>query len=465
MKGLTLKNIAEACVGEYFGCEELANQEVRSVEIDSRKIEKNSLFIALLGEKVDGHDFIDQVFEKGAACVISEKKLALSLEHPYIYVKNTYQALKDIAKYYRSILDIKVVGITGSVGKTSTKEMIASVLGKHYQVLKTLGNFNNEIGLPLTVLRIREEHEVAVLEMGISDFGEMHRLSEIAKPDICVITNIGQCHLENLKTQQGILDAKSEIFDFINEDGSICLNGDDSLLRTIQSIRQITPVYFGYSGDNDIYATDILSKGLLGTQCKIHVKKESFEVLIPIPGEHMVDNALAATAVGIELSLSLEEIKAGIETVEAISGRSHLVSTPNCLVIDDCYNANPVSMKAALDLLSLATTRKVAFLGDMFELGANEIKLHQEIGKYAAGKEIDLLILVGNLALYMQEAAEQHCYEIQNIKTKCVYFKTKEEAEDQLQYLLKKGDTILVKASHGMHFEETIQLIKTINLT
>ncbi|NLG04703.1 MAG: UDP-N-acetylmuramoyl-tripeptide--D-alanyl-D-alanine ligase [Clostridia bacterium] len=464
MRGLTLKNIAKACAGEYIGCEEAKNQEVTSVETDSRKIKQHSLFIALLGEKVDGHDFVTQVFEQGAACVISEKKLELPPDQPYIYVNSTYQALKDIAKYYRSILNIKVVGITGSVGKTSTKEMIASVLGKHYQVLKTQGNFNNEVGLPLTVLNIRDEHEVAVLEMGISDFGEMHRLSEIAKPDICVITNIGQCHLENLKTKQGILDAKSEIFDFISEEGSVCLNGDDPLLRTIQSVKQIQPVFFGLSDHNDVFATDILNKGLLGTQCTIHAAGETFEVQIPIPGEHMVDNALAATAVGIELSLSIQEIKEGIESVEAISGRSHLIFSPNCLMIDDCYNANPVSMKAAIDLLCLATTRKVAFLGDMFELGANEVKLHKEIGKYAASKEMDLLIFVGKLAVYMEEAAQQHCYETQNTKTKCLHFKTKEEAEDQLQYLLKKNDTILVKASHGMHFEETIQLVKTLDL-
>lgn len=237
MKNMTLENIAKACKGTLYGAvqaEEKApeQEEASCVVIDSRKIEPGGIFIATRGERVDGHTFIPAVAEKGALGVVCEE----APKHagiPYILVEDSFKALKDIAGYYRQQLDIWVVGITGSVGKTSTKELIASVLSMKYHVLKTQGNFNNEVGLPLTVLSIREEHQIAVLEMGISGFGEMHRLSKIARPDICVMTNIGQCHLENLGSREGILQAKSEIFDYMNPDGYVFVNGDDDMLRRI----------------------------------------------------------------------------------------------------------------------------------------------------------------------------------------------------------------------------------------
>ena len=223
MKNLTLENIAAACGGSYHGSETDRNREVTDITTDSRKAGEGSLFAAIKGERVDGHSFINQVFEKGALCVLCEKEPELSegVTGNWILVSSTLQALKDIAEFYRQQLSLRVVGITGSVGKTSTKEAVASVLSEKYCVLKTLGNFNNELGLPLTVFRLREEHEAAVLEMGISDFGEMHRLSKIARPDVCVMTNIGQCHLEFLHDRDGILRAKSEIFDFLAPDGKI----------------------------------------------------------------------------------------------------------------------------------------------------------------------------------------------------------------------------------------------------
>ncbi|HKL98455.1 MAG TPA: UDP-N-acetylmuramoyl-tripeptide--D-alanyl-D-alanine ligase, partial [Mobilitalea sp.] len=216
MKNMTLSNIAKACNGKLFCDESYSSCEVSGVVLDSRRVEKDYLFIATVGERVDGHSFIDSVFENGALAVLCERA-PLSPKGPYILVKNSFTALADIARWYRSQLNIKVVGITGSVGKTSTKEFISSVLATKYKVLKTEGNHNNEVGLPLTILKLSTEHEIAVLEMGISDFGEMHRLSSIAKPDICVITNIGQCHLENLKSRQGVLQAKSEIFDYMSD--------------------------------------------------------------------------------------------------------------------------------------------------------------------------------------------------------------------------------------------------------
>ena len=226
MRGLTLRKIAEVCDGTYMGDPSFLDREVENVVTDSRAAEDGSLFVAIPGERVDGHKFIPDVFRKGALAVLSEHALEQA-DGPYIIVKSGLMAIRKMAAWYRQTLTIPVVGITGSVGKTSTKEMIASVLEQKFNVLKTEGNFNNLLGMPMTLLKIREEHEVAVIEMGISEFGEMHQLAEIARPDICVITNIGQAHLENLKTRDGILKAKTEIFDFLKDDGVIVLNGDD----------------------------------------------------------------------------------------------------------------------------------------------------------------------------------------------------------------------------------------------
>ena len=329
MKNLTLENIAKACAGKLVLPDngETGRKEATCVVIDSRKIEQGGVFIATRVEKVDGHSFIPAV-EKGGAMGVVCERAPEECGIPYILVEDSFKALKDLAEFYRKQLSIQVVGITGSVGKTSTKEMIASVLSTKFHVLKTQGNFNNEIGLPLTVLSIREEHEIAVLEMGISDFGEMHRLSKIARPDICVMTNIGQCHLENLGTRKGILKAKSEIFDFMNPDGYVFVNGDDDLLNHIEQKGSHKPVSFGLDPSNDIFASEVMNKGLLGSHAVIHAALRVFPVEIPLPGAHMVLNALAAAGVGMQLGLTVEEIRQGIANVQAVGGRSHVIALP-----------------------------------------------------------------------------------------------------------------------------------------
>lgn len=452
MKNMTLTQIASACNGKLYMENSGVDKEVAGVVIDSRLVAPGYLFISTVGERVDGHNFIPSAFEKGAAAVICEKAPA-NAQGPYILVENSFTALKDIAKWYRSQLDIKVVGITGSVGKTSTKEFISSVLSQKYQVLKTEGNFNNEVGLPLTILKIRDHHEVAVLEMGISDFGEMHRLSEMAKPDICVLTNIGQSHLENLGSREGILKAKSEIFDYMNEDGFVCVNGDDDMLATIREVKGRKPVRFGFDQSNDVIAMDVAAHGLFGSTCNISVKGTVFAATVPQPGDHMVLNALAATSVGALLGLTCEEIAAGIEAVQALGGRSNIIRLENLTLIDDCYNANPNSMKAALDLLCMADTRKVALLGDMFELGVQEKELHEEVGTYAAKKEIEVLICVGQLSYHMYQGA------VNTSKGRVVYYETRDELTASLPELLLKGDTVLIKASHGMGFEHIVKTL------
>jgi len=456
MKNMTPRRIAQVCGGVYHGTEEKAEREVSSITTDSRQAAEGCLFVAVKGERVDGHDFIPSVFEKGALCVIAEHEPEAA-EGAWIQVESSLQAIKDMAEFYRQQLAVRVVGVTGSVGKTSTKEVIASVLSEKYHVLKTLGNFNNELGLPLTVFRLRGEHQVAVLEMGISDFGEMHRLSKIARPDVCVMTNIGQCHLEFLKDRDGILRAKSEIFDYLAEDGTVILNGDDDKLSTIKEVKGIRPVFFGVESGREIYADEIEPKGLKGIRCRIHAGEESLSVLIPIPGYHMVLNALAAAAVGLTMGLTMEQIGAGIEKLQPLGGRFHIIEKGTMLIIDDCYNANPVSMKASLDVLKDAEHRKVAILGDMFELGENAAELHASVGCHAAENKIDLLICVGEASRHMAEAAFQTggCGEVLQVPTLAALLEV-------LPKLIQEDDTILVKASHGMHFEKVVERLQEI---
>ncbi len=453
MKNMTLANIAECCNGTYFGDENKKNIEVTGIAIDSRKVKTGGLFIPIQGERVDGHSFIPAVMEAGALACLSEKELQ-EPAGPYILVESTPEAMKKIAAFYRQTLGIKVIGITGSVGKTSTKEMIASVLKEKFKVHKTAGNFNNEIGLPLTIFDITAEHEAAVLEMGISDFGEMHRLAEIANPDICVITNIGLCHLENLGSRDGILKAKTEVFEHLRGEGIVILNGDDDKLSTVEMVNGKKPVFYGRES-GDAYASEITPLGIEGIRMTLHLKHESREVTIPIAGEHNVYNALAAACVGDACGMDIDAICRGIAAVETISGRSNLIQKNGITVIDDCYNANPVSMRASIDVLSQAQGRTIAVLGDMGELGAGEKELHAGVGRYVTEKQIAKLYCAGELCKEMARAAES----VPDSITEVHYFKTKEALIKELVKDIKKGDTLLVKASHFMQFSKLVEAL------
>ena len=465
MPNMSLKNIAIACEGTYIGDEVLAEKVICGAVIDSRLVQEDYLFIPIKGERVDGHNFIPQVFERGACCVLSEIELE-NPAGPYIRVKSSEEALKKIAAFYRQSLPIKIVGITGSVGKTSTKEMIASVVAQKFSVHKTAGNFNNEIGLPLTVFGIRPEHEVAILEMGISDFNEMHRLSTVANPDICVITNIGLCHLENLGTRDGILQAKTECFDHMKEGGIAILNGDDDKLSTKKQVNGRDTVFYGVDEESKldengnwmaskvVYATGVVNLGFEGMQALIHTPQGEFEVNITIPGEHNVYNALAATAVGLELGLTLEEIQKGIAEAKTIAGRTNLIKANGYNVIDDCYNANPVSMEAAMDVLSHAKGRTIAVLGDMGELGEDEKLLHFGVGKCVAEKKIHTLFCAGTLAAEYKAGVES----IEN-DCKVFHFENRDDMITALLSYVKTGDNILIKASHFMDFPKVVEAL------
>ncbi len=456
MKNLTLENITKACRGTYHGDPSRLSLEAEGVVIDSRKVEKNYLFVAIDGEKVNAHKFIPDTVEKGALCVVSHEDLG-ETDYPYILVESTGQALLDIAKLYRDSFDVKVVGITGSAGKTSTKEMIASVLAQKYNVHKTLGNFNNEWGLPITIFEMNESHEIAILEMGVNHFGEMRRLSSVASPDICVITNIGVAHLEFFKTREGIFQEKSQMIQDMKNGGTIILNGDDDLLARMGPVKGVDPVFFGISDECEFYASDLKSAGLKGTSCILHLPSgESFQCLVPLPGIHMVSNALAGAAVGYSLGLTSEEIKRGIETLPSIPGRNHIISTDRLVILDDCYNANPISTNAAIDVLTMAIGRKVAVLGTMGELGNNEEQLHFDTGAYAAKQGINLVCGIGRLGKAIAEGASG--FE----KTEALWFNTKEDFLSAMKDIIHEGDNVLVKASHGMNFPELVEALKNL---
>ena len=450
MRGMTLDRIAKAVGGRPVYPEGFLPErthEAADVVIDSRKAGPGSVFAAVKGERSDGHDYIGQVFEKGALGVICER-VPEDASGPCIVVDDTLRALRDLARYYREQMpDVRIVGIVGSVGKTSTKELVASVLSQSFNTLKTEGNLNNEIGVPLTIFRLRNEHEAAVVEMGINHFGEMDRLGEIVKPDAVVFTNVGPCHLEFLQDLDGVLRAKSEVFKHIRRGGTLFLNAEDAKLNTVGDLAGPATVRYGRGGD--VYAADIKNLGLLGSEERICFKDaegvlREFAAKVKLPGAHMVLNSLAATAVGLMFGMDTDAIAAGIEAAEPMSGRSRLIDTGKYLVLDDCYNANPKADCAAIDLMGSASGRKIAILGDMFELGDDAPALHAEVGKYAATHGMDILVCVGELSKHMYEAAlgaDERC--------KVLRYETLDGLLADTESLgLTNGDTVLIKASH-----------------
>ncbi|MCR4671937.1 MAG: UDP-N-acetylmuramoyl-tripeptide--D-alanyl-D-alanine ligase [Lachnospiraceae bacterium] len=464
MKNLTIPAIAGICKGTVNGEVTAPAREALGFVTDSRQVLPGYVFIAAKGENSDGHNYIASAFEKGALAVVAQHiPEGISPEGPVILVRDSFEALRDIAAFYRRQLGIKVVGITGSVGKTSTKEIIASVLSQRFRTHKTEGNYNNEIGLPLTVLRIPEDAELAVLEMGIDDVGEMHMLSRVAAPDAAVITNIGECHLEKLGDRDGVLREKTGIFEYLSEDGMAFLNGDDDKLQTVKEVKGRKPVSFGLREADDVWAGNVQDRGLLGSTSLIHIGGREIPVQVNIPGIQMQINAAAAAAVGSWFGLTDEEIRKGIEEARTIAGRNNLIKTGSLVIDDDCYNASPSAVRAALDMLSGVPGRRAAVLGDMFELGEYEVRLHEETGAYAAKSGCEVLIFVGDLARHMYEGARAHS-ETCSQGAEVYYFPDKASLSEALPGLLKKGDTVLVKASHGMGLSETVDFLRGLKL-
>lgn len=422
------------------------------VTTDSRKVNKDNLFIPLVGEKFDGHDYIEQCFKAGAAVCLTEKSIPQVGDAVAVLVKDTAKALRDLATWHRNRHNIPVVGITGSVGKTSTKDIISCVLAKQYEVLKTQGNFNNEIGLPLTLLNLNSTHEVAVIEMGMSGFGEISRLTSIAQPQIAVITNIGVSHIEKLGSEQGILKAKLEILEGLKHRGVVVLNGDDPLLRELKGKLNFKTVYYGMNSELDYVAQDYESLGEEGTRFSIKLLNHTYKVNIPVPGIHNVYNALAAIAVGIEMNIPMNVIIDGIAEYSPGNMRQNIVTYNGIKIINDAYNASPQSMQAAINVLEelCSKTRGIAILGDMLEMGDLAKELHYSVGSFIKDKKIDYLITVGNASKNIMQAVTDSS----NKSIKLQHFDNNNEALKYILGIIRQGDFILIKGSRGMKMEQ-----------
>ena len=457
---LLLQDIIAAIGGRCLNTSPDGNNFITAIETDSRKVKEGSLFVPLKGERFNAHDFITSVAELGATATLTEELTVRDERLLHIFVADTKKALLDLAAYYRSLFNIPVIGVTGSVGKTSTKDMIAAVLSAKFDVLKTQGNFNNEIGLPLTLFNLRPEHQVAIIEMGMNHFNEIHRLSVTALPDVAVITNVGTSHIENLGSREGILKAKLEILDGLKENGLLCLNGDNDLLGQVEETKW-PMIKFGEGGDNDYRCEDVVAKGH-DTYATVITPNDRYQVVIPALGIHMVYNSLVAIAIAEILGMTQEEIKQGLKSYTPSKMRMNISKTENGItVLDDAYNASVDSMCASLKVLAEYETkgRRIAILGDMFEMGEFAPELHSQVGDCVAELPIDVLYAVGDLAIHIAEGAKKHKKDTLTVN----YYKDKTDLILDLHNILQPKDTVLLKASRGMQFEEIVKAIGKVN--
>lgn len=442
MKSITLQQVINAVNGTFMGDPALLEREITDVSIDSRTIKNNALFVAIKGDRFDGHTFIPDVLTKGALAAISSQPA----EGNIILVSDTLEAYQKLAAFYRSLYDIPFIGITGSVGKTTTKELVSTVLSQRFNTHKNIGNLNNQTGVPQTLFKLEESHETAVIEMGTNHFGEIDSLAKMVQPNICIITNIGESHIEFLGSKEGILKAKSEMFTHRKPDSKIIVNGNDPLLRTLIG-KYPELITYGIGPECDIYATDLKENALEGTHFTAHFIGQTAEIFVPAPGEYMVQNALCALATGLSLGMDIQAIKDGIASFQPTAGRMHIIRKQDLTIINDAYNANPTSMSASIKTVCGLDGRSVLILGDMFELGEKELEYHKQMGEFAAAQKADLLLCVGKLSFEMYMGAiSKGC--------RAMYFANKDILLRELPELLEDGDTILIKASHSMHLDE-----------
>ena len=442
MEVLALSEIAKACGGEFN-----IEKEINSVCIDTRKITKGCLFICIKGERFDAHQFADEALEKGAGAVMISEDIEVN--GAYVKVKDTAKAMLALSGYYRKKFNIPVVGLTGSVGKTTTKEFTYLVVNAKYNAIKTLGNLNNEIGLPQMLFQIDNAVEAAVIEMGMNHFGEIHRLSSAAKPTIGLITNIGVSHIEFLGSREGILKAKLEILDGLSENAPLILNGDNDLLQTVQS--DAHKIYFYGVGDNaDFKAEDIKEVGG-NTEFTVSYFGKKQKIIVPVIGIHNVYNALAAFAVGYFLDIEAEASVKAIASYQPEGMRQKSVVINGITSIEDCYNASPDSMRAALQTLCATSgNKKIAVLSDMFELGDYSEKAHTEVGEMAAELGADYLLCFGNESKHTVNGAKS-----KGMKN-AFWLENQDALVDKIEEIAESGDVIVFKASRAMHLENVI---------
>ena len=458
MEAMRISEVLEAVKGRLLGDFQDLDATISAVDIDSRKIHPGSLFVPLVGERFDGHSFITDSLNAGAAgCFTARERDSYLPGKFYLKVDSTQKALRDLAERYKSRFPIPFVSVTGSVGKTTTKEMVAAVLGERLKVLKTAGNFNSSVGLPLTLLRLESGHQAAVLEMGMNQAGEIEYLSRLVKPDIALITNIGDSHIENLGSRENILKAKSEIFIGMQEGGTAVLNGDDPLLRSLEGrLNSLDVVWCGEGENCDYRAVDVDESHSDHIECTIRTPRGSFRCEIPGLGRHMLYPVLMAAAVGERFGLSHEEIAQGVLHFAPTKMRMNILHRgADITILDDTYNANPQSMRAAVEVLSKSKGHpRIAVLGDMFELGALAPTLHAGVGDFLARSGVEYLVAVGRLARHIYDAAKG------SLEERAYCCADKEEAREVLRLLVRPGCTVLLKASRGMAFEELTEYVK-----
>ena len=426
---------------------------VTGVTTDSRKVGAGELFIPLVGEKFDGHIYLQSALQAGAeGCLTAKEPETLLSGKFYILVEDTLLALKALASWYRGKFTLPVVQITGSAGKTTTKEMIACVLSKKFNTLRTEANFNNHIGTPQMLLRLMPEHEAAVIETGMNHFGEIRYLGEMVRPNFAVITNVGDAHIENLGgTRQGTLKAKSEIFENLSKTGVAVLNGDDALLS--QLTLPFETILCGMGANCDVVVSDVCENGIDGVTCTVTTGRDVYNVTIPSPGAYMVYPASMAIAIGEKLDLTKAEILAGIASYVPVGSRMHVIrKSADRIIIDDCYNANPQAMAEALRILSQTDAqRRVAVLGDMGELGELTEKAHRDIGELTKQMKMDAVIAIGVKAKAITET-----------NPAAAWFATLEEALPTIRFAFSEGTAVLVKASHIMEFGKIVKELEEL---
>jgi UDP-N-acetylmuramoyl-tripeptide--D-alanyl-D-alanine ligase len=453
MECMGIEEVVRACRAIPFNCSNI--ELISGIATDSRKIHQGDLFIALKGEKFDGHEYAEAAVKSGASVVLSQQKLKSDI--PYLLVEDTLTAFHHLARYYKSKFHIPFVAITGSSGKTTTKDMIASVLSEKYNVLKTEGNFNNAIGLPLTLFRLERQHEICVLEMGMSSLGEIEVLAEIVRPNAGVITNVGTAHIEKLQTRKNILKAKTEMFTYFDSGNTAIINGDNDMLQTLDN-EAYHILRYGLESINDCRAENVVEKGEAGIDFDVVYQgvRESYQV--PIPGIHNVYNALSAICIAKMYGLNMDEIHAGLLNFKPSKMRMEIFQgILDTKVINDVYNANPDSMKAAINVLASmdAAGRRICILGDMFELGEYAEEEHKQIGRFAAEKGIDLVLAVGKMAKAVINGASMSG---KNQQLYC--FDHNEEVIGSLKGILKPQDMILIKGSRGMNMENIVESLR-----
>lgn len=417
------------------------------VSTDTRKIEKGSIFIALKGANFDANNYAKDAIDNGASLVLVENVLfdvdSIDENTGVIKVESGEKALADLASFYRNKLGIKVIGVTGSTGKTSTKDIMSAVLSAKYKVFKTKGNFNNHIGLPLMILELDSTYDIAILEMGMSNLKEINFLAKIARPEIAVITNVGLSHIENLKTRENILKAKMEIVDFFTKDNTLIINADDDMLKTVGT-NEYKLVKTGMGEELNPKAEN-MKLDSLSSAFDIVDEDSRFNFKLPMPGKHNIGNFMLAYCVGKELSVSVEEMQKGISNIEVTSMRLDLKDGDGFKILDDCYNSSPDSVKSAIDVLvSLDGDRKIAALGTMRELGTESEKAHREIGRYAKEKGLEKIFVFGEFSEFIKEGFGEECNLYEN----------KQTLIEDLKNYIEKNDIVLIKASRGLKFED-----------